>query len=32
MDGHVVRMEEEACIWDFAGKARRNDTTRNTKT
>jgi hypothetical protein len=30
--GHVARKEAEECIWDFGGKARREETTRKTLT
>jgi hypothetical protein len=30
--GHVGRMEEEECIYDIGGKARRKETTWKTKT
>jgi hypothetical protein len=30
--GHVARMGEEECIYDFGGKSRRKETTRKTKT
>jgi hypothetical protein len=30
--GHVPRMGDVECIWDFGGKGRKKETTRKTKT
>jgi hypothetical protein len=29
--GHIAQIEEEECMWDIGGKARRKETTRKIK-